>query len=79
MRSLQLVKGEQVEQVTAGIDDTVTYPDEQITLRSLTIKPSLQKLTLEDFPLDKPSQVKVYGNLVKANQGKTSNSHFKIS
>ncbi|MBW4671115.1 MAG: hypothetical protein KME60_27750 [Cyanomargarita calcarea GSE-NOS-MK-12-04C] len=70
-RSLQLVQGQQVEQVTAGIDDTLTYPDEQITLRPLTIKPSLQKLTLGDFPLEKPPKVTVYGNLVEANQGKT--------
>ena len=68
-RSLQLVKGELVERVTVGIEDTQT-DDEQITLRPLTIQPPLQKLTLEDFPLE-TSVVLVYGNLVEANQGKT--------
>ena len=73
-RSLQLVKDQQVEQVTVGIDNTLISSDEklkQITWRPLTIKPSLQKLTLDDFPLNKPSPVTVYGNLVEANQGKT--------
>ena len=73
-RSLQLVKGRQVELVTAGIGDKLISSNKelkQITLRSLTIKPPLQKLALEDFPLDKPSTVKVYGNLVEVNQGKT--------
>jgi hypothetical protein len=70
-RSLQLVKGQQIEQVTVGIDNKTIDPKEHITLRSLTIKPALQKLKLADFPLDKSSQVKVYGNLVETNQGKT--------
>lgn len=70
-RSLQLVQGQQIEQVTVGIDDKTIDPNEHITLRSLTIKPALQKLNLADFPLDKSSQVKVYGNLVETNQGKT--------
>jgi hypothetical protein len=70
-RSIQLVKGLEVEQVTVGIDDESIEPIDIITLRSLTIKPALQKLKLTDFPLDDSSKVKVYGNLIATNQGKT--------
>jgi hypothetical protein len=70
-RSIQLVKGQKVEQVTVGIDDESIEPIDIITLRSLTIKPALQKLKLTDFPLDDSSKVKVYGNLIATNQGKT--------
>jgi hypothetical protein len=69
-RSLQLVKAQQIERVTAGIDRAFTIPDEQMTLRPLTIQPALQKLTLADFPLEQTAPVSVYGNLVEANQGK---------
>jgi hypothetical protein len=70
-RSIQLVKGQKVEQVTVGIDDESIEPIDRITLRSLTIKPALQKLELADFPLNDSSIVKVYGNLIETNQGKT--------
>lgn len=67
-RALQLVRGDRMEQLTVGIEDG---SNNDITLRPLTLNPQLQQFTLEDFPLDKPPTVVVYGNLVEANQGKT--------
>jgi hypothetical protein len=63
-----------VEQVTAAITPSAVGDLAQVTLRPVTLQPSLQKFSIAEFPFTFPKKslpVWVFGNLATATQGKT--------
>jgi hypothetical protein len=69
-RSLLLTRDGQSEQVVITIHPSNTDDKNRVTLRKLTLNPSLSVFELKDFPLENPN-VTVYGNLIEATQGNT--------
>jgi len=70
-RSIIFVKDGAYKEVVANTDSSSISDDTEERLRPLHLSSSLEKFTLEDFPLIGTPIVNVYGNLVQATQGKT--------